>query len=67
MAESEEFGMVIRCKGMLPTKESGRWMYFDMVPEQIEIREGDPDYTGKVVVIGSDLKEDLLQQAFVEK
>ncbi|MDY6304727.1 MAG: cobalamin biosynthesis protein CobW, partial [Oribacterium sp.] len=43
------------------------WMYFDMVPEQTEIREGTPDYTGKVVVIGSDLKEDLLKAAFVEK
>ena len=65
MSETEEFGMVIRCKGMLPTGESGKWMYFDMVPEQYEIRDGAPEYTGKVVVIGSDLKEDALKQAFV--
>ncbi|MCR5369728.1 MAG: GTP-binding protein [Clostridium sp.] len=65
MSGTEEFGMVIRCKGMLPTGESGKWMYFDMVPEQYEIRDGAPEYTGKVVVIGSDLKEDALKQAFV--
>ena len=65
MSETEEFGTVIRCKGMLPTGETGKWMYFDMVPEQSEIREGAPEYTGKVVVIGADLKEDALKEAFV--
>ena len=48
-----------------PTGEAGKWMYFDMVPEQYEIREGAPEYTGKVVVIGADLKEDALKEAFV--
>ncbi len=65
MSETEEFGTIIRCKGMLPTGEAGKWMYFDMVPEQYEIREGAPEYTGKVVVIGADLKEDALKEAFV--
>lgn len=67
MANTDKYGTIVRCKGMLPTNEKGKWMYFDMVPEQTEIREGTPDYTGKVVVIGSDLKEDLLKAAFVEK
>ena len=66
LSETEEFGMVVRAKGMLATGESGKWMYFDMVPEQTEIREGSPDYTGKVVVIGSDLKEELLEKAFLD-
>ncbi|MBO6149543.1 MAG: GTP-binding protein [Clostridium sp.] len=65
MSETEEFGMVVRCKGMLATGEAGKWMYFDMVPEQYEIRDGAPEYTGKVVVIGADLKEDALKEAFV--
>lgn len=65
MSESDEFGTIIRCKGMLPTAEAGKWMHFDMVPEQYEIRDGAADYTGKVVVIGSDLKEDALKRAFV--
>ncbi|SFG56366.1 CobW family GTP-binding protein [Oribacterium sp. WCC10] len=64
MAHSEKFGKVVRCKGMLPTKETGEWMYFDLVPEQTEIRSGSPDYTGKVVVIGADLNESALREAF---
>ncbi len=66
MSESEKYGTVVRCKGMLPTSEKGVWMYFDMVPGQTEIRTGSPDFTGKVVVIGADLKEDLLQKAFID-
>ncbi len=65
MANSDKYGKVVRCKGMLQTTGDGTWMYFDLVPEQTEIREGSPDYTGKVVVIGADLKEDLLRQDFV--
>ncbi len=63
MAHSEKFGKVVRCKGMLPTK-NGEWMYFDLVPEQTEIRTGSPDYTGKVVVIGAELNETALREAF---
>ncbi len=65
MANSEKYGMVVRCKGMLPSMEDGKWMYFDMVPEQTEIRDGQPSYTGKVVVIGAELKEELLEKAFL--
>ena len=63
MAHSEKYGKVVRCKGMLPTKD-GEWMYFDLVPEQTEIRTGSPEYTGKVVVIGADLNEHELREAF---
>lgn len=65
MSESDKYGQIIRCKGMLQNTD-GKWMFFDMVPEQTEIRDGSADYTGKVVVIGADLKEDELEKAFVE-
>ena len=65
MAESEKFGNVIRAKGMLPAPD-GSWLYFDLVPGQTEIREGAPEYTGKVVVIGEKLKEELLEKSFRE-
>ncbi|MGO4971781.1 CobW family GTP-binding protein [[Clostridium] aminophilum] len=65
MSETGEFGQVIRCKGMLPQEGSEKWIHFDMVPEQVDIREGSASYTGKVVVIGADLKEDLIKAAFV--
>ena len=64
LSGSSEFGMVLRAKGMLPTENPGEWLYFDMVPEQYEIRGGRPDYTGKVCVIGSELKEEALNRAF---
>ncbi len=64
LAETTAFGEVLRAKGMLPSGEEGRWLYFDLVPEQYEIREGGSDYTGKVCVIGARLKEEELKQAF---
>ena len=48
---------------MLPA-EDGTWIYFDMVPEETEIREGAPEYTGRLCVIGSKLKEDKLAELF---
>ena len=63
LSASEEYGVILRAKGMLPA-EDGTWIYFDMVPEQYEIRTGAPDYTGKVCVIGANLKEDELKKAF---
>lgn len=67
MAESETYGTVIRCKGMLEDADNrGHWMYFDLVPGQTEVREGSPEFTGKVVVIGAHLKEDALKQVFCE-
>ena len=64
LSETEEFGQVLRAKGMLPTENPGEWLYFDLVPEQYEIREGSPDYTGKVCVIGSSLNEEALNSVF---
>ena len=63
LANSEKYGQVLRAKGMLPDAE-GTWHYFDLVPEEIEVRTGTPIYTGKVCVIGSNLKEDLLKDVF---
>ena len=64
LAETKEFGDVLRAKGMLPTEDPGEWLYFDLVPEQYEIRDGKPDYTGKVCVIGASLKEEELNKVF---
>ena len=64
MSQSEDFGQVLRAKGMLPTENPGEWLYFDLVPGQYEIRDGRPDYTGKVCVIGSSLEEEALNQLF---
>lgn len=64
LAYGNEYGDVLRAKGMLPSEKEGEWYYFDMVPEQYEIRTGAPDYTGKVCVIGANLKEDELKKAF---
>ena len=64
LSATREFGEVLRAKGMLPTENPGEWLYFDMVPEQYEIREGKPDYTGKVCVIGASLMEEELNSVF---
>ena len=67
LAYGDSFGEVLRAKGMVPEKDGKVWLHFDLVPEQFEIREGSPDYTGKVCVIGANLKEDVLDQAFGRK
>ena len=63
LSASDEYGIILRAKGMLPA-EDGTWIYFDMVPEEIEIREGAPEYTGRLCVIGSKLNEDKLAELF---
>ena len=63
LANSDEFGKILRAKGMLPTQE-GTWMYFDLVPGEYEIREGKPDFTGRICVIGAELKEEELKKLF---
>ena len=63
LSESEEYGVILRAKGMLPA-EDGTWIYFDMVPEETEIREGSPEYTGRLCVIGSKLNEEKLAEIF---
>ncbi len=63
LSASEEYGVILRAKGMLPA-EDGTWIYFDMVPEETEIREGSPEYTGRLCVIGSKLNEEKLAKLF---
>lgn len=64
LAYGNGYGDVLRAKGMLPGENPGEWLYFDLVPEEYEIRTGNPDYTGKVCVIGANLKEEDLNTAF---
>ncbi len=62
--ESEsEYGFVLRAKGMVPS-DNGSWVYFDYVPGECDIREGKPDVTGKICVIGSKLVEGNLEKLF---
>ena len=63
LSESDKYGIILRAKGMLPA-EDGTWIYFDMVPEETEIREGSPEYTGRLCVIGSKLNEEKLVKLF---
>ena len=63
LSETDEFGTILRAKGMLSGTD-GTWIYFDMVPQETEIREGAPEYTGRLCVIGAELKEDKLALLF---
>ena len=60
---TEEFGTVLRAKGIVEGAD-GQWMEFDMVPEEMEIRNCEPDYTGRICVIGTELKEEDLAKVF---
>lgn len=64
LSDDEFYGTILRAKGMVENVEGG-WIYFDMVPGEYELREGEPDYTGRLCVIGCDLKEDELEQLFL--
>ena len=61
--DEEKYGIVLRSKGMVPDAE-GRWVHFDYVPEETEVRFGAADVTGKICVIGAQLKEDALADLF---
>ena len=61
--EDNEFGIILRAKGIVPDKD-GNWQEFDLVPGEYEVREGKPDYTGKLCVIGSKLNEDKIAELF---
>lgn len=63
LENEEKYGLVLRAKGMIPW-EDGSWTYFDYVPGEVEIREGSPDYSSKICVIGSKLNEDNLKLLF---
>lgn len=61
--DTEDYGIILRAKGMVPA-EDGTWIYFDMVPGEYELRDGDPDYTGRLCVIGTDIDEHKLEELF---
>lgn len=63
LSEEETYGVALRAKGMVENKDGG-WIYFDMVPGEYEIRSGEPDYTGRICVIGTDLEERKLETLF---
>lgn len=63
LSETEEYGEILRAKGMVESTD-GTWIYFDMVPGEYELRDGQPEYTGRLCVIGCDLKEKELCELF---
>ena len=63
LCETDDFGVILRAKGMVEAV-NGTWIYFDMVPGEYELREGEPDYTGRLCVIGTELKEQELEKLF---
>ena len=64
LVNSEEYGVVLRAKGMVPAKDN-TWTYFDAVPGEYEIREGSPEYTGKLCVIGTNICEHRMKELFM--
>ena len=65
LAMGQDYGYILRAKGMVPCEDGQTWLHFDLVPEEFQIREGAADYTGRLCVIGSDLKEDQLEKLFL--
>jgi len=63
LSEKDDYGFILRAKGILPSPE-GTWLYYDLTPGEYEIREGTPDYTGKLCVIGTNLDEAGLEKLF---
>ena len=61
--DSGDYGKILRAKGIV-NGEGGKWIEFDFVPEEHEVRAGHPDYTGRLCVIGAELKEDKLAELF---
>lgn len=61
--ETEEYGMILRAKGIVPAVDE-TWIYFDMVDGEYELRTGEPDYTGRLCVIGTNVEEKKLQEVF---
>ena len=61
LSSREDLGVVLRAKGMVEGKDGG-FIHFDMVPEEYEIRDGSPEYTGRICVIGSKLQEEKLKE-----
>ena len=64
LEDDDKYGMVLRAKGMVRGKEAEEWIYFDYVPGEVSVRSGKPEVTGKICVIGSNIKEDNLGELF---
>ena len=62
--DSGEYGAILRAKGIVAAADGGQWLHYDFVPEEHQVRRGPTDYTGRICVIGSQLKEDKLSQLF---
>ena len=62
-AETTDYGTILRSKGMVESVD-GSWIYFDLVDGEYELRDGEPDYTGRLVVIGTDIDEHKLEELF---
>ena len=63
LADSEKYGIVLRAKGIVAA-QNGTWIHYDFVPEEIDVRTGAADYTGRICVIGSKLNEEELKKLF---
>ena len=61
--DTEKYGMILRSKGIV-AGEDGTWIHFDFVPEEVEVRTGASDVTGKIVVIGAEVKKDAIKELF---
>lgn len=61
--DTEKYGMILRSKGIVAA-EDGSWIHFDFVPEEVEVRTGSSDVTGKIVVIGAEVKKDAVKELF---
>jgi len=64
LANGEKYGQILRAKGMIPSADSSEWIYFDLVPEEYEVRTGAAQITGKLCVIGSKMNEEKLAEIF---
>lgn len=66
LKEDESLGMILRSKGILKGKDTSSWYYFDYVAGDYSISEGNPSFTGRIVVIGSKIDEHRIQEKFME-
>jgi G3E family GTPase len=62
LEDEAKYGYVLRAKGMLPSAEGSAWIYFDYTPGEVNVREGAAEYTGKICVIGHEMKEDAIKE-----
>ncbi len=66
ISDDEDLGVILRAKGIVKASDNEKWYYFDLVAGEYEIRLGDPDYTGKLCVIGSKIDEERIAALFFE-